>query len=249
MNQEARLNQMRYLDPEIQNNELNSVENSILTLLKTRNQQNRTIDVSWLQSECKHIGFTPKEFSHGFVRLLMRGHLEPCGEFAYALAAGNANNIVKDSELSFGSSRSMSGEPLLSVPQKLQDGAEVLQSDRARILLVDDDDDVRTVVTAMLENADYHVVSAESGSKAVSIFRDNQDSFDLLVSDVIMPFMDGSEVYEQVNKLRPGLPTVFISGHPNDILKPLIAAENVKFLRKPLSQRTLVKTIQDILHP
>lgn len=97
MNQENRSRQMHNLDPDIQSNELNSVEKSILTVLQTNHQQDRTIDVSWLQAECKRIGFSPKEFSHGFVRLLIRGHLEPRGEFAYVLTT------VKNSEVCHGS--------------------------------------------------------------------------------------------------------------------------------------------------
>ena len=247
MNQETRSHQMRYIDQDIQSNELNSVENSILTLLKTKNQRDRAIDVTWLQAECHSIGFSPKEFSHGFVRLLVRGHLEPCGEFAYALAADKSAALVAKNELTSVSGHTSAGDSMSYAQMMPREGSGLLQSNRARILLVDDDEDVRTVVTAMLENADFRVVSAESGSKAISIFRENQDSFDLLVSDVIMPSMNGSEMYEQLNKLRPGLPAVFISGHPNDILKPLLASENVKFLRKPLTQRTLVKTIHDVL--
>ena len=122
-----------------------------------------------------------------------------------------------------------------------------MPSVRAGVLLVDDDDDVRSVVAAMLEDADYRVFSAESGLEALESFRANQDSIDLLVSDVVMPIMNGREVYEQLNKLRPGLPTVFISGYPSDVLKHIKAAENVKLLVKPLNQSTLVKTINAVL--
>lgn len=85
MNQEDSSRQMRNPDADIKSND--SVEQSILTLLQTNHQQDRTIDVSWLQVECSRVGFSPKEFSHGFVKLLISGHLEPRGEFAYALAA------------------------------------------------------------------------------------------------------------------------------------------------------------------
>ena len=122
-----------------------------------------------------------------------------------------------------------------------------LQPSRTRILLVDDDENVRNVVKAMLEDADYYVYSAESGVKAISLFRENSDSIDLLVSDVIMPMMDGREMYEHLSKLRPGLPVVFISGYSSDILKQIHIADNVKFLAKPMSQSALVKTIQDVL--
>ena len=129
-----------------------------------------------------------------------------------------------------------------------QEGEGDLQPSRVGILLVDDDDDVRSAVRDMLEFADYRVFSVESGQKAISFFRDNHDLIDLLVSDVVMPMMNGREMYEHLNRLRPGLPVVFISGNPSDILKQLQWTENVKFLGKPLKQETLVKTIQDMMH-
>ncbi|OHB29380.1 MAG: hypothetical protein A2X79_05930 [Desulfuromonadaceae bacterium GWB2_53_15] len=242
MHQAERSLHMLNLAPDI-GNELNPVEKSILTVLRSNNRQDRTIDVSWLQAECKHIGFSPKEFSHGFVRLLMRGHLEPCGEFAYALAA--ANRVEAEMSPDFG--RTQTEEAPTPVPQHLQGWEEVSQQNRVGILLVDDDDDVRDVVTHMLESADYRVFSAENGMEAISAFRENQDSIDLLVSDVVMPKMNGREVYEQLRKLRPGLPAVFISGYPSDVLKHMEGEENVKLLVKPLNQTILVNTIQAAL--
>jgi len=96
MDPSDRLHQIRNLNSDIQPNELNSVEKSILSVLQTHYQHGRTIDVSWLQSECKRIGFSPKEFSHGFVRLLIRGHLEPRGEFAYVLAAAKNSEVCNE---------------------------------------------------------------------------------------------------------------------------------------------------------
>ena len=242
MHQAERSLHMRNLAPDMEN-ELNPVEKSILTVLRSNNRQDRTIDVSWLQTECKHIGFSPKEFSHGFVRLLMRGHLEPCGEFTYALAAENG----MEAEMSSGFGATRTEKAPTPVPQQLQGGEEVSQQNRVGILLVDDDDDVRSVVAYMLESADYRVFSAESGAKAISAFRENQGSIDLLVSDVVMPKMNGREVYEQLRKLRPGLPAVFISGYPSDVLKHMEGEENVKLLVKPLNQTILVNTIQAAL--
>lgn len=153
-----------------------------------------------------------------------------------------------ENELSFGSGYTMAGSPLSSMQRQSQEGGEgVLQSPRVGILLVDDDDDVRGLVAAMLEDEDYRVISAESGKQAIMLFQENHALIDLLVSDVVMPAMNGREVYEQLNKLRPGLPTVFISGYPSEILKHMQFTKNVKFLAKPLCKSILVKTIQAAL--
>lgn len=91
MNQDDSSRQMPNPNPDLKSDD--SVEQSILTLLQTNHQQGRTIDVSWLQAECSRVGYSPKEFSHGFVKLLISGHLEPRGEFAYALAAAKTSEV------------------------------------------------------------------------------------------------------------------------------------------------------------
>jgi len=149
--------------------------------------------------------------------------------------------------LSFGSDCTMTGGAQSSVRRQPQDGEDASQATHVGILLVDDNDDVRRAIKDMLEDVGFRVFSAESGRKAISLFLDKRDSIDLLVSDVVMPMMNGKEVYEQLNRIRPGLPAVFISGYPSDILKQLHAVENVRLLAKPLRQINLVKTIQDVL--
>jgi CheY-like chemotaxis protein len=148
--------------------------------------------------------------------------------------------------LQFRSEHTTAGDTLSFAQRQLREAGGGLQTARVGILLVDDDDDVRLAVQDMLEDAGYRVYSVASGQEAISFFRDNHDLIDLLVSDVVMPTMNGREVYEQLNKLRPGLSAVFITGYSSDILKQLQWAENVKLLKKPLQLRTLIQTIQEM---
>ena len=69
--------------------QLNPVESAILRLLRTyhRRKEDRIIDVPRLQEECRRNGLTASEFSQGFIQLLVRRLLEPCGDFTYILAA------------------------------------------------------------------------------------------------------------------------------------------------------------------
>lgn len=68
--------------------QLNPVENTIMSLLRANYQEkDRVIDVPSLQDECLSKGLSPQEFSQGFVRLLIRRLLEPCGDFTYVLAS------------------------------------------------------------------------------------------------------------------------------------------------------------------
>jgi CheY-like chemotaxis protein len=80
-----------------------------------------------------------------------------------------------------------------------------------RILLVDDDDDVRQVAAALLEEIGYEVAAAESGEAALKLLKPGE--FALLITDVAMPGMTGVQLARQVRKLAPTLPIVFASGY------------------------------------
>jgi hypothetical protein len=84
MEQEERALRMHTLGAD---EHLNVIESTILTLVPTNYLMSQTIDISRLQEECRRNGYSSQEFSHGFVRLLIRRLLEPCGEFTYALSA------------------------------------------------------------------------------------------------------------------------------------------------------------------
>lgn len=85
MRQEERARRLPYLGADAH---LNVVESTILTLVPSSYQlKDRTIDIPRLQEECRRNGLSPQEFSHGFVRLLIRRLLKPCGEFTYSLSA------------------------------------------------------------------------------------------------------------------------------------------------------------------
>jgi signal transduction histidine kinase/ActR/RegA family two-component response regulator len=88
---------------------------------------------------------------------------------------------------------------------------ETRPSERVRILLVDDDDDVRQVAAALLEEIGYEVAAAESGEAALKLLKPGE--FALLITDVAMPGMTGVQLARQVRKLAPTLPIVFASGY------------------------------------
>jgi two-component system, cell cycle sensor histidine kinase and response regulator CckA len=153
-----------------------------------------------------------------------------------------------EAELQSGSGCATDGGSSSFVQRPWQEVAGGEEPLRGGILLVDDEDYVRDVVQDMLEDAGYRVFSVENGQEAISFFRDNYNLIDLLVSDVVMPIMNGSEMYEHLNRLRPGLPVVFMSGYLSDVLTPLLGAKHVEFIGKPMKQEALVKAVQNVLH-
>jgi len=112
------------------------------------------------------------------------------------------------------------------------------------ILLVDDNEQIRKSLGAFLENCGYSVLIADSGSEAVRIANGYSETIDLLITDVVMPHMDGQELARSLSLVRPQTKVLFMSGYSADKLKN-ISGES--FLQKPASMRVLLQKVQDLL--
>jgi two-component system, cell cycle sensor histidine kinase and response regulator CckA len=115
-----------------------------------------------------------------------------------------------------------------------------------RILLVEDEAMVRTVAERALSRHGYTVLVAENGEAALEILA-REDRFDLMISDVVMPTMDGPTMVREARKTHPDLPILFISGYAEEQLRKSIDIRNVSFLAKPFSVQTLAETVRDML--
>jgi PAS domain S-box-containing protein len=116
------------------------------------------------------------------------------------------------------------------------------------ILLVEDDDSVRAVTKAMLEEFGYTVVEAANGEDAVKLFRENKDKIQLVLCDLIMPIINGKETFKQIIKIRPHVKVIFISGYTSDIIAQKgIIEDGVDFISKPLNPSDLFNKIRDVL--
>lgn len=119
---------------------------------------------------------------------------------------------------------------------------------RERILLVEDSEQVISVLRKILVNAQYDVVVAMNGDDAVCIFQDDQ-KFDLVVTDIVMPgLLQGPALAKEIRQLSPKMPFVFISGYASEAtvhgngLRP----EDIR-LMKPVSRATLLQSIENAL--
>lgn len=116
------------------------------------------------------------------------------------------------------------------------------------VLLVEDDNAVRSISTAILRTVGYSVIAAASGQEALEIFRDRKETVDILVTDVVMPGMNGQELADTICKLRPGFPVICVSGYTNDyIIGREGAAPQYPFLQKPFSPDELARKVREIL--
>jgi CheY-like chemotaxis protein len=117
------------------------------------------------------------------------------------------------------------------------------------VLLVDDEASVRRAAERLLTRLGYHVTVAGSGDEALRIVQGG-GRVDLVVTDVAMPGMNGSELVQRILELRPATPALFVSGYAQEFLSPeLLEAGKLAFLPKPFSSEGLAEKIRELLTP
>ena len=115
-----------------------------------------------------------------------------------------------------------------------------------RILLAEDDNDMRQFLTRALKNAGYEVVSFDNGRSAYERLR--EEPFSLLLSDIVMPEMDGPTLLRELRKTRPELQIIFVSGYAEDAFaRNLPEGEKFHFLPKPFSLKQLATAVKEAL--
>lgn len=115
-----------------------------------------------------------------------------------------------------------------------------------RILLAEDDDAMRTYLARALERSGYHVSTAATGHEALALVESG--TFDLLLTDIVMPEMDGIELAQLAQKLDPAPKIMFITGFAAVALNPKSnAPKDAKVLSKPFHLRELVQEVDRLL--
>lgn len=132
-----------------------------------------------------------------------------------------------------------------TVPMKNRDKPSDLWG-TGTVLLVEDEDMVRAVAERALARQGYTVLTAENGEVALDLL-ERHDRPDLLISDVVMPVMDGPTMVRQVRARYPDLPILFMSGYAEEQLRRSIDLDNVSFLAKPFSVQQLAEATRDAL--
>jgi two-component system, cell cycle response regulator CpdR len=115
-----------------------------------------------------------------------------------------------------------------------------------KIILAEDDDDLRRFLVKALEKAGHHVTPFAEGASAFEEIK--QDSFDLLLTDIVMPEMDGIELARRAAELDPSLKIMFITGFAAVALNPdSNAPKDAKVLSKPFHLRDLVDEVDRLM--
>jgi len=120
--------------------------------------------------------------------------------------------------------------------------------DAATILVVDDLEDVRALTRRILEKHGYRVLAAASGAEALVLAAERGRTIDLLVTDVVMPGMSGSELSAELGQRYPAMRVLYLSGYTHEaILHQGLLEPGVAFLQKPFTPDGLARKVTEVL--
>jgi two-component system cell cycle sensor histidine kinase/response regulator CckA len=137
-----------------------------------------------------------------------------------------------------------SGAPAAAVGQAVE--AKRITAGTGTILLAEDDPAVRQLTERILTTAGYRVLVGVDGEHALDVARGHAD-IDLLVTDVIMPGMNGQQLADRLTDLRPGLPVIFTSAYTRGVLTHTGDGRTVAFLDKPFTAAALTEKVRSVL--
>jgi two-component system cell cycle sensor histidine kinase/response regulator CckA len=138
----------------------------------------------------------------------------------------------------------------LPAPRRRDEADDAKASDWSgggNLLLVEDEDMVRAVAERALTRAGYSVTPAADGEAGLAAVANSGIEFDLIVSDVVMPAMDGPAMARAVRRVKPKIPILFMSGYAEEQLRNDIDIENMHFIPKPFSVQQISEKVAEVL--
>lgn len=138
------------------------------------------------------------------------------------------------------------GEPILSGPHASEPILAEDLTGGGNILLVEDEDAVRLFGSRALRNKGYRVIEASDGEEALDVLSDFDEAVDLIITDVVMPGMDGHTLVRLIKEKLPEIKVILISGYSEEAIPGDIGAD-IHFLSKPFSLQDLAGKVKDVI--
>lgn len=174
----------------------------------------------------------------------------------YGIIKQTGGYIYCDSEMGKGTTFSIFlprhyPEKAEKAPAATSEKAEAKPADmtgRGRILIVEDEDSVRAFATRALQSRGYTVVEADSGESGLATITEDKDGFELILSDVVMPEMDGPTMLAEIRKRGIQTRVIFMSGYAEDAFeRNLENPDDFAFLQKPFSLKQLIEKVKEVM--
>jgi PAS domain S-box-containing protein len=168
----------------------------------------------------------------------------------YGIVIQSGGHILTESEPGRGTTFK------IHLPGVLEGGAELQQAGSVSteirgtetILVLEDEEQVRKLVVAILAQRGYTVLEASNPEDALRVIRQHTDSIDLLITDVVLPGMSGQQVAAHAVAARPTLKVLYMSGYTHDAIDPdKILESGAAFLQKPFSPESLLQKVREVL--
>jgi two-component system, cell cycle sensor histidine kinase and response regulator CckA len=171
---------------------------------------------------------------------------------SYGTVKQSGGHMVVESELGVGSTFQVylprveaSGDPLASRPQQGAASGELPHGSET-ILLVEDEEAVRSLAALVLREQGFEVLEARNGGEALQLCHGAARPVHLLLTDVVMPDLDGAELAERVKAVHPGLKVLYMSGYADALLEDL-RQRGGAFLAKPFTPEVMLERVRELL--
>ena len=169
----------------------------------------------------------------------------------YGIVKQSQGNIWVYSEVGLGTTFKIYLPQVEGRPEKIQlsENTKSLAPGTETILLVEDDDMVRSIARVILTSAGYTVLEAADGENALGLCHHHRGMIHLLLTDVVMPRISGRALADQVKQLRPDIGILFMSGYTHEaIIHHGVLNEGINFMEKPFTPETLTQKIRAALN-
>jgi PAS domain S-box-containing protein len=169
----------------------------------------------------------------------------------YGIVKQHGGNILIDSSPGKGTSVNIYLPFFEGAAGKTSTSSEAFEKElrgSETILLVEDNEPVRRLTREILMEQGYRVLDAGNGDKALAMLAESEIKVNLLLTDVVMPGMDGKQLFTEAVKMQPGLDVLYMSGYPDSVIAQHGVLEaGVNFIQKPFSMQALAVKIRSVL--